>query len=92
MNTKPRYFIYVPECFKGEPKFDGSPIMRLAEHSRPAYCILDREDVREGGNHYLPFHACPSIVKEGLDYLSAVKLCDEMNRQDQENKEFCAVI
>lgn len=88
----PRYSVYLPPCYRGNPHFYGDPIMRLAKHSRPAYCILDRETLKEGGNHYLPHHVCPVVVSDGHTYLEAMEICKKMNEEDEANKEYCVAI
>lgn len=89
---QPRYSVYLPPCYRGEPRFDGGPIMRLGQFLRPAYCVTDRETLREGGNHYLPHHVCPVIISEEHTLFEAMEICGKMNEEDEANKEFCAVI
>jgi len=74
-----RFIIYCPPQFRGPPRFNACPIMRMGEHSRPVYRVLDRAKLAKGNNPEAPEHTTALIVAEELDYIEATKKADELN-------------
>jgi hypothetical protein len=63
-----RYFIVLPEQFRGPCKWGAHPLMRFGEQSRPAYQVIDRSTRSE--------------VAKDLDYIGALQRAGALNRLD----------